>query len=148
MNTIIAYNSITGNTEICARWIRNRLRKAGHRTSLEDINDIYPSQFGFFDLIVIGVPTYCVKQMAVDFDLFLKVLQQTDLSGRQAAVFGLGDLKAYPDEFCTTADTLERILETCGASLIVQSLKVDGNPEENEALIKTWAKDICRLISC
>ncbi len=147
MNTLIAYNSITGNTEICAGWIRDCLHRSGHSTSLQDILDVYPSTFSAYDLIVVGMPTYSVRQMTYDLDLFLQELGNADLAGKQAAVFGLGDLADYPDEYCTAADTIERALRTSGANLVVECLRVNGDPEGHQQSIQRWTEKICRAAS-
>ena len=42
MKTIVAYNTVTGNTEDCASWIKDCFVEAGCETEMEDASQIYP----------------------------------------------------------------------------------------------------------
>jgi flavodoxin I len=48
-----------------------------------------------------------------------------DLSNKTFAVFGLGDQKGYPENYCDAIGILVEVLEKCGAT-IVGKIPVDG----------------------
>lgn len=142
MKTIVVYNTVTGNTEVCAQWIHESLAEGGHQVVIKDTDEVYPSVLEDYDLIIMGVPTYGEGELTYDFEQFLQGMELMDLSGKKAAVFGLGDSESYPDDFCTAADTLVGTLKKCGATLITDSLKIDGDPEESEDDVRDWAAEI------
>ena len=142
MNAIIVYDTITGNTETCAKYICDIFVDRGYTVNLQDATHFHPTGFENYDLIVLGSPTYSLGELTEDFELFVQDMAGTNLSTKKAAVFGLGDSEDYPDDFCTSVDILENSLKDCKANLIVNSLKVDGDPEMCEDAIKTWAGEI------
>jgi flavodoxin I len=140
MNTIIAYNTITGNTEICVEWIRETLEGMGHSVDVQDVSDIFPIVLENYDLIILGSPTYGYGNVTAQFELFLERLVSVNLSGKKAAVFALGDSELYDEDYTTAAEILEDDLTATGAALIVESLRIDGNPTGHEDQIRRWAK--------
>ena len=62
------------------------------------------------------------------------------LKGKNVAVFGLGDKENYEDYFCWAADILSKKVTECGANLVCPPLKVDGEPDDNEAAVVAWAQ--------
>jgi len=142
MTVIIAYNTITGNTEICAEWIRDALVEQGHDVDVHDTSDIYSSMLENYDMIVLGSPTYGYGETTAQFEPFLDEMVEMDLRGKRAAVFGLGDSEIYPDEFCAAVDELEESLTQVGAVLVSESLRIDGNPVDYEDEIRKWASNL------
>ena len=64
------------------------------------------------------------------------------LKGKDVAVFGLGDKENYEDYFCWSADLLSKKVKECGANLVCEPLKVDGEPDDNEDAVVAWAKGL------
>jgi len=60
------------------------------------------------------------------------------LSGKKFAVFGCVD-SSY-DYFCGAVDALEDRLSKLGATLVCESLRIDGEPEASE--ITEWTQDV------
>jgi len=59
-------------------------------------------------------------------------------SGGRLAVFGCGDMSyTY---FCGAVDAIEERLKKLGASLVSESLRIDGEPEETE--VSEWIEDV------
>ena len=73
-------------------------------------------------------------------------LKKISLSGKKSAVFGPGDSEMYPDTFCDSVDILEKRLRNCGAEIIVDSLKVDGDVEPKCEEAKNWGKKIGEIL--
>jgi flavodoxin I len=146
METIIVYSTLTGNTEIASEWIRDRLIQAGHHLAMENAGNVYPDILQDYDLIILGSPTYWSGETTDDFLPFLDKMTELDLSGKKAAVFGLGDSDSYPDEFAHAVEIIEDSLARSGAELVIESLKIDGDPELNRDQILSWAEDLGETI--
>jgi len=142
MHAIIAYSTLTGNTETVAEWIRDRLLQAGHEVHMEDAANIYPDVLRDYDLIILGCPTYWDGDVTDDFVPFLDRMADLDLSDKKAAVFGLGDSDSYPDEFGRSVEIIEDNLLRSGVDLVADSLKIDGPPELQRDVIENWADNL------
>lgn len=142
MKAIIAYSTLTGNTETTAEWIREYLEDAGYKVRLEEAGNIYPTVLKEYDLIVLGSPTYWGGDVTDDFVPFIDKMEGMNLNDKKAAVFGLGDSAGYPDEFCRAVDVLETNLKKCGATLAAPSLKLDGEPGDQKKVIQDWVRSL------
>ena len=142
MKAIIAYSTLTGNTETAAEWIGEYLEDAGYTVRLEEADNIFPGALADYDLIVLGSPTYWGGDVTDDFVPFLNQMEGLKLTSKKAAVFGLGDAAGYPDEYCHAAEILEERLVKCGAFLAAPTLKIDGDPTEQKHLIQDWVKSL------
>ncbi len=60
------------------------------------------------------------------------------LDGRAFALFGCGD-SSYT-YFCGAIDVLEDRVQKLGGNLVFDSLRIDGEPEEEE--IREWTQDV------
>ena len=49
------------------------------------------------------------------------------LKDKKVAIFEPGDKKNYPDTFCKAVDILEDRLKECGAEIVIEGFKVDGD---------------------
>lgn len=85
---------------------------------LLDVAETYLEEMLDFDLLIVGIPTWNTGQLQRDWEAVIDEFDGIDLSGKVAALFGLGDQEGYPDTFgdalCFVADKLR----TCGATLI------------------------------
>lgn len=144
MKAIIAYSSLTGNTETCAEWIRDFLEEDGHLVRLEDAANIYPEVVSDYDLVILGTPTYWGGEPTEEFNQFLDEMDRLDLSGQNVAVFGLGDEEGYPMEFCRAVDTVEKHLQKVGAHQVCESLRIDGDPMLQKSVIQEWVRGLLK----
>ncbi|MBU1077206.1 MAG: EFR1 family ferrodoxin, partial [Spirochaetes bacterium] len=84
MDTIIHYFTGTGNTLHAVRMIQDRLKKAGHKVTIQRISYGVRSPEAEFGLHVIAFPTYSWTAPAVVQDY---IRRMPDGQGRKAAVF-------------------------------------------------------------
>ncbi len=146
MNAIIAYSTLTGNTETVAEWVKERLAQAGHHVKLEEAGNIFPEALQPYDLVVLGSPTYWDGDVTDDFIPFLERMEDVDLTTKKAAVFGLGDSFSYPDEFARSVEILEKNLTRNGANLVVGSLRIDGDPVSQKDSVLKWADQLSQAL--
>lgn len=71
-----------------------------------------------FDNFIISAPTWFDGELPNYWDEFIPDLEEMDLSKKTFAIFGLGDQKGYPENFCDAVGLMAEILESCGAKII------------------------------
>lgn len=97
----IFYGSTTGCTESAAEAIQDQFNshQADMATliNVADLNDL--DQLLDFDKILIGIPTWDIGELQVDWSDLFDQFDDLDLSGKQVGLFGTGDQYGYPDNF-------------------------------------------------
>lgn len=81
--------------------------------------------FNEYDNFILSAPTWFDGELPNYWDEFVPDLEEMDLKNKTFAVFGLGDQKGYPENFCDAIGILVGILENCGATIIGHT-NVDG----------------------
>ena len=91
--------------------------------NIEAINaeELTKGVFENFDNFILSAPTWFDGELPNYWDEFVPDLEEMDLSGKTFAVFGLGDQKGYPENFCDAIGILVELLEECGAKIIGQT---------------------------
>lgn len=138
----IIFGSTTGNTEIVADKIAENL--AGYETQVVYVTDAKDDALvQGADLVIYGCSTMGLGELQEDFQPYYdNRMTAALLKGKDVAVFGLGDKENYEDYFCWSADLLSKKVKECGANLVCEPLKVDGEPDDNEDAVVAWAKGI------
>lgn len=67
---------------------------------------------------ILSAPTWFDGELPNYWDEFIPDLEEMDLKNKTFAVFGLGDQKGYPENFCDAIGILVEILESCGAKIV------------------------------
>ena len=136
----IIFGSTTGNTEIVADKIAENL--AGYETQVVYVTDAKDDGLvQGADLVIYGCSTMGLGELQEDFlPYYENRMTAALLKGKDVAVFGLGDKENYEDYFCWSADILSKKVKECGANLVCEPLKVDGEPDDNEAAVVAWAQ--------
>lgn len=83
-------------------------------------------------------------EMQEDFAEFYEKMDQVSLDGKKVAVFGCGD-RSF-EHFCGAADVIEEKVEELGGSLVIESLKIDGDPNDADDDIRDWAAAIAEEV--
>ena len=139
---LIVYGSSTGNTEFTAETIESHLSHNAYEVTLLDVKDADVSELkNAYDLYLLGCSTWGEEEIELqeDFEPFYNDMNPPiDLNGSSFAVFGCGD-SSYT-YFCGAVDEIEARLSALGANLVTESLRIDGEPEEDE--IQGWAEDV------
>lgn len=71
-----------------------------------------------YENFIVSAPTWFDGELPNYWDEFLPDLEEMDLSKKTFAIFGLGNQKDYPENFCDAIGLLASILEECGAKII------------------------------
>jgi flavodoxin I len=127
---LIAYASMTGNTEMMAESIADGIRVTIENVLVKDIIEIDVDDLLTYDGIILGAYTWISGSLPDELLDFYDDMESLDLSDKKAAVFGSGD--TMYESFGAAVDILENRLRTCGADIIQQGLKIELTPTNVE----------------
>jgi len=134
----IFYGSTDGNTARVARLLQQKLTAALDPTAagrldqtpdqtegevdstveLFDVAEFYLDEMVEFDYLILGIPTWNTGQMQSDWDEAFGEFDALDLSGKQVALFGLGDQADYANTFVDALFFLAEKAQERGAHLV------------------------------
>lgn len=140
---IIIYGSTTGNTEMLAGFVADGLEEAGIDVRVKNVIDASPHDILNYDIAILGASTWNDGELQEDFINFYNNTNGLSLDGKKAAVFGPGD--SSHEHFCAAVDILEDRLKECGAEIIADSLKIDGDVEDAELQAQEWGKHLANV---
>lgn len=140
---VVVYASMTGNTEDMALQIVKGIKEEGLEPVVERVDDVKASDLAGYDGIVLGAYTWGDGELPDEFLDYFDDLDDVDLTGKKAAVFGSCD-SAY-SEYGVAVDLLLAKLKERGAEIVQEGLKVELTPgkADKEACVsfgKTIAK--------
>jgi len=139
---LIIYGSTTGNTESAAETIEEYLSENGYDVTMIDVSETTVKVFEEkYDLFLLGCSTWGDEEIELqeDFESFYDDMKNgLSLTDKKIAVFGCGD-STY-QYFCGAVDVIEERVGKIGGNVICESLRIDGDPEDDE--INEWAQDV------
>ena len=144
---LIVFGSTTGNTEYMAGEIEKALKGDGAEVKL--LNAAGAKADGLcdgYDLIFFGCSTWGLDSIELqdDFIPLFDNFDKINAQGKKAAVFGCGD-EGFTF-FCGAVDALSEKLAELGAT-VLDTLKIDGNPEREKEEIESWAKGVAPRVA-
>ncbi len=71
-----------------------------------------------YNNFILSAPTWFDGELPNYWDEFLPDLEEMDLKGKKFAIFGLGDQKGYPENFCDAIGILAEIIEDCDGNIV------------------------------
>jgi len=142
----LVYGSTTGNTEILAEHVAAGLECGLANVTVKNVTEASVDELADYDAIVFGCSTWGEGDLQDDFVDFHKAMDGISLEGKKAAVFGPGDSEEYPDSFCKKMDILEETLKKCGAEIVTESFKVDGDVEPAFEDAEAWGLKVAKAL--
>jgi flavodoxin I len=87
---------------------------------IEEVNaeEITEDTFKSFDNLILGCPTWFDGELPTYWDEFVPAIEGMELKGKKIAIFGNGDQKGYPENFCDAVGLMTDILELRGATIV------------------------------
>jgi flavodoxin I len=144
VKVLVIYGTTVGNTERLAEKIVTELKSYEVETTLKNVTDANVGELSEYDVILLGSSTWGDGELQDDFADFYSKLEGMDFKGKKAAVFGPGD-SSY-DQFCKAVNILEECLKKCGAKLLLDGLKIDGEIDDSTELITEWSQQLATSI--
>ena len=145
-NVVVIYGSTTGNTEELAGRVAAGLKNGGVDVTVKNVTDASTDDLAGYDAIVFGCSTWGAGELQDDFIDFHEEMGDVSLQGKKAAIFGPGDSEDYPDTFCEAVNTLEDTVTKCGAEIIAESFKVDGDIDPAMDDAEAWGLGIAKSL--
>ncbi|MEI6141583.1 MAG: flavodoxin [Mariniphaga sp.] len=102
---------------------------------LVDVDTINSGNFPDFDNMIVGVPTWFDGELPNYWDELLPALEDIDFTSKKIAIFGLGDQKGYPENFCDAIGIMALFFEEKGAQ-IVGKIPLDGYTFETSKAVR------------
>lgn len=112
----LIFGSDEGNTEAVAQRIVARF--GDQSIDVYDVSDVTQLTFTEYTQFILGIPTWDFGQIQSDWEEFWDDLQEIDFSGKQVALFGLGDQFGYGDFFVDAMGMLHEVVSANGAHTI------------------------------
>lgn len=113
------YGTDTGFTEIVVKlFVEEFELVAPNLLTVHNIADGPITILQQYEHLIIGCPTWDIGQLQADWDKAYNELDTLDLSGKQVAIFGLGDQYGYPDSYCDAIGILAEKFANLGAELV------------------------------
>lgn len=117
MNTVLLYGTESGNSELIAQDLCDKLTADGHESQVSDLQDFEPEAITPENFYIIVCSTHGDGELpntAIDFfEKFSKF--EADLSGVQYAMFGLGD-SFYEETYSQGSEHIDRRFAELGAT--------------------------------
>jgi len=120
----IFFGSESGRTHLVAKYIAKSLGDAA--SAPIDIGQATLADFLAYDALILGSPTHGGGQLPArsvaacppSWQAFLPRLAGADLSGKVAAIYGVGDQKQYPGAFVDSIAVIQDALLAGGAQVV------------------------------
>lgn len=123
------FGSDEGNTEAVAYKIQSIIGE--DHLDVLDIGEVTQLEFNDYSVFILGVPTWDFGQIQSDWEEFWPDLEALDFSGKQVALFGLGDQFGYGDFFLDAMGMLFDVVKEAGAEVVgywsVQGYEFDAS---------------------
>lgn len=147
-NVLIAFASMSGNTEELAYLIEERLREEKIKVTVKQIgyDKMEIDAFSQFDGIALGTYTEGDGDIPYEAEDFYDELDEADWTGKPVALFGSCD-SMYP-YYGGAIDQFEDRLIDLGAVIMMDSLKVELSPDkEDEKRCRDFAGTFAEALS-
>jgi flavodoxin short chain len=140
---LIIFGSTTGNTERMAEIIKGQLEETAKEIEVKNVTQASVEDLtADYDLVLLGCAAYGFDSIELqeDFQEFYEKINNIQLNGKPYAVFAPGD-SSY-EFFCGSVDMLQEKMDEIGGKMVVDALRIDGDPEDFENDIAGWVKSI------
>jgi flavodoxin I len=143
---VLIFGSTTGNTKMLSEHVAAGLERGMAKVTVKNVTEASVDELADYDAIIFGCSTWGEGDLQDDFVDFHEAMEGVSLEGKKAAVFGPGDSEEYPDSFCMAVDILEERLRKCGAEIVAEGFKVDGEVEPAFEDAETWGFKVAKAL--
>jgi flavodoxin I len=115
-------------------WVADKIKENLPDAEALNAEEITEDQFLKYDNYILGVPTWFDGELPNYWDEFVPALEDLDLNGKKAAIFGLGDQVNYPENFVDGLGIMVDILKEQGAAIVGDTSTAGYKFESSKAL--------------
>ncbi len=128
---VYSFNSIK-SAKIASKLVDSLMNLSIEKVNVESCS---ADEFLLYDGYILSVPTWFDGELPNYWDEILPALEELDFTGKIIALFGLGDQKNYPENFCDAVGILGKFFEERGAKIIGYT-SPDGYTFESSKALK------------
>lgn len=163
----LIYSSYTGLTFDITTIIEKYLDSL--KLEVLEVSSINSNDFLRFDFLMLGVPTWFVGELEPEWDDYFPDFENIDFTGKDIAIFGLGDQYGYPDNFVDGIGILAEVIIKNGGNIVGYwpnngydfnksiglapngmfyglALDEDNQPELSEERVKLWTEGLLKIL--
>ncbi|RYG73741.1 flavodoxin [Lentibacillus lipolyticus] len=144
---LLLYASMTGNTEQMADIITEAVQRRGHEvvTKTFELDPIDVEELADYDGVLVGTYSWDDGQLPYEAEDFYDELDDVDITGMIAGVFGSGD--SFYDTFGGAANSMGDRFQEKQAIVVPKRLIVDLEPDDEDTeRCNTFANEFCNLM--
>jgi flavodoxin I len=103
--------------------------------TIDGINaeEVTEDKFKSYDNLILGCPTWFDGELPNYWDEFVPAMEELDLKGKKVAIFGNGDQKGYPENFCDAVGIMATLIESRGGTVVGFTSTKDYSFESSKA---------------
>lgn len=127
MKTLILYTSVTGNTELVAEEIYQKMKSLTdvHYVSVEQFHTVNLTEY---DAVIVGTYTWDDGAIPLEMEPVYEAFEDNEVKHIITGVFGSGD-SFYPN-FCGAVDEFKNMLHV--QTDLTVTLKVELSPQDKD----------------
>lgn len=147
MKVLIAFGTLSGNTQTVAESLGSHLVTKGHDVTVKSQDQTLPDEMGQYPLVILGGSTWGDGESNPSTIAFIENLKasQATFPNSKFAIFGLGETNYA--SFCAVVEHIEDTLKAKNAVIIGERFKIDGYPDESVlGNINSWAEATIALV--
>lgn len=118
--TGLFFGTTTGSTEAVADVLAAVWEDAGMEPispiNIIDMNS--PADLLNYDYLILGIPTWNIGELQVDWEDIWSDLEALDFTGKKIAIFGVGDQGGYPENYLDAVGLLGNLLRERKGQLV------------------------------
>lgn len=129
---LVAYASMTGNTELMAEAITDQLLDFGHEAEMKsfDFDPVDIEDISDYDAVIVGTHTWDDGALPYEIEDFYDDLEDVNIEGKICAVFGSAD--SYYDSYGGAVDLVAERIKGLGGALLPWRFKVELEPDKQD----------------
>ena len=133
MRIKLIYGSDTGNTELITADLVKLLDK--DEVEVKTVDEIAEDDWLSHPYYLLGIPTWYDGELQSDWEDYFNIFKSIDFTGKNVAVFGLGDQLGYEEWFCDGVGILAKVVSDNGGNVIGLTDKDDSYDFESSKAV-------------
>lgn len=132
MKVAIVYSFEAKKTSQVAKHI---VEAWGKDITVLDADKISGKDLHDYDVLIIGAATWFDGELPGYWDEMVPELEQENFPGKKVAIYGLGNQKEYPENFCDAIGLMADLFSTLGSKVVGYTSTEGYNFEQSHGVV-------------